>query len=118
VAPGLIPAPIRRFAAAVESGDVAQIKQAYPGLTASQEKNWENFFKQSKDIRARIQSVRGVSSNDATGTAVVEFVMALSSSDRASGTAVASRPSRYQARLRREGSALVLLSLTDVTARR
>jgi eukaryotic-like serine/threonine-protein kinase len=118
VAPGLIPAPIRRFVAAVESGDVAQIKQAYPNLTPSQEKGWEQFFKQSKDIRARIQSVRGVSSNDATGTAVVEFVMALSSSDRASGTTVASRPSRYQARLKREGSNLVLLSLADVTAGR
>jgi hypothetical protein len=114
----LIPAPIRRFVAAVESGDVAQIKQAYPGLTPSQEKNWENFFKQSTQIRASIRSVRGVSSNDATGTAVVEFVMGLGSSDRASGTPVTSPPRRYQARLRREGSNLVLVSLTDVTSRR
>jgi hypothetical protein len=109
--------PIRNFAAAVESGDVQRIKQAYPGLTPSQQKGWENVFKQSK-VKARIQSARGVSLNDATGTAVVEFVMALSFSDRTTGSEVASRPSRYQARLKREGSNLVIVTLTDVTPRR
>jgi predicted Ser/Thr protein kinase len=115
---GAVWEPIRRFVAAVESGDIARIKQAYPGLTPSQEKGWENFFKQSKQVEARVQSVRGIASDPAAGTTVVEFVMALSSSDRASGTRVTSRPSRYEARLRREGSNLVLVLLTDVTTRR
>jgi serine/threonine protein kinase len=115
VAADLIPLPIRRFAAAVESGNVAQIKQAYPNLSPSGEKNWARFFEQSTQIKARIVSVQGVSSNDATGTAVVEFVMTLSSSDRASGTPVTSRPRRYQARLKREASSLVLVSLVDIT---
>jgi hypothetical protein len=109
--------PIRNFAAAVESGDVQRIKQAYPGLTPSQQKGWENVFKQSR-VRARIQSARAVSINEATRTTVVEFVMALTFSDRATGSEVASRQGTYQARLRREGSNLVLVSLTDVTTRR
>jgi hypothetical protein len=109
--------PIRNFAAAVESGDVQRIKQAYPGLTPNQQKNWENVFKQSK-VRARIQSPRGISMNEAAGTAVVEFVLALTFSDRATGSEVAARPSRYQATLKREGSNLVIVQLTDVTTRR
>jgi serine/threonine-protein kinase len=110
--------PIRNFAAAVESGDIERIKQAYPGLTAIQERGWANFFKQSKDIKASIRSVRGVRSIDATGNAVIEFVMALNSSDRTSGSLITSRPSRYQAKLRREGVNFVLVSLTDVTGQR
>ena len=109
--------PIRNFAAAVESGDVQRIKQAYPGLTPSQQKSWENVFKQSK-VKARIQAPRGVSLNDATGIAVVEFVLALTFNDRTTGSEVAARPSRYQATLKREGSNLVIVQLTDVTTRR
>jgi eukaryotic-like serine/threonine-protein kinase len=118
ISPALSPAmvPIRNFAAAVESGDVQKIKQAYPGLTPGQQKSWENVFKQSK-VKARIQSPRGISMNEAAGTAVVEFVMILTFSDRTTGSEVAGRPSRYQARLKREGSNLVIVSLTDVTRR-
>jgi predicted Ser/Thr protein kinase len=116
ISPEFSPAmvPIRNFAAAVESGDVQRIKQAYPGLTPSQQRSWENVFKQSK-VRARIQSPRGISRNEAAGTAVVEFVLALTFSDRATGSEVAARPSRYQATLKREGSNLVIVTLTDVT---
>jgi eukaryotic-like serine/threonine-protein kinase len=119
ISPTLTPAmvPIRNFAAAVESGDVQKIKQAYPGLTPSQQKGWENVFARNK-VKARIQSARGVSRNEATGTAVVEFVMALSFSDRTTGSETAGRPSRYQATLKREGSNLVIVSLTDVAPRR
>jgi hypothetical protein len=118
MAPAYTPAmaPIRNFAAAVESADVQKIKQAYPGLTPNQQKNWENVFKQSK-VTARVQSPRGVSMNEAAGTYVVEFVMAMTFSDRATGSEVAVRPSRYRATLKREGSNLVIVSLTDVTRR-
>jgi eukaryotic-like serine/threonine-protein kinase len=118
VAPGLIPPPIRRFAAAVKSGDIAQIKQAYPGLTEGQRKKWEELFRSAKPEDAEIRAVRGVSGPDASGTTVVNFVMAVRFSDRATGTSVAGRPSTYQARLKREGSNLVLISLTDVTGHR
>jgi hypothetical protein len=109
--------PIRRFAAAVESGDVQQIKDAYPGLTSSQQKGWETVFKQWKPESAEIRDVRGVPSSEA-GITVVELVMAVNLSDRTTKTTVAGRPSRYQARLKREGLNAVLLSLTDVTNRR
>ncbi|MDQ3997778.1 MAG: hypothetical protein M3303_12280, partial [Gemmatimonadota bacterium] len=109
--------PIRNFAAAVESGDVQRIKQAYPGLTASQQARWETVFKQSK-VRARIQSARGMTLNQATGQAVVQFVMALTFTDKITGSETAGRPATYQATMKREGSNLVLVSLDDVTPRR
>jgi hypothetical protein len=117
VAPSRIPQPIRNFAAAVESGEVARIKQAYPGLTPNQQQRWENLFKQFKPGRARIQDVRGIPSNEA-GITVVEFEMAVGFNERTTGTPYAARPSRYRARLKREGPTLLLLSLTDVAPRR
>jgi serine/threonine-protein kinase len=118
VAPVPVPPPIRQFAAAVKSGEVANIKRAYPGLTESQRKKWEDLFRSFKPEDAQIRDVRGVSGPDASGITVVNFAMAVRFSDRATGTPVASRPNRYQARLRREGSNLVLLSLTDLTPQR
>jgi hypothetical protein len=109
--------PIRNFAAAVESGDVQRIKQAYPGLTAIQQARWEDVFKKSK-VRARIESARGVSLNQATGQAVVQFVMALTFTDKTTGSEVAGRPATFRATMRREGSNLVLVALDDVTSRR
>jgi serine/threonine protein kinase len=117
MSPSLIPTPIRRFVAAVESGDVAQIKQAYPNLTPSQQKGWETVFQQSKPESAEIREVRGVPSNE-PGITVVEFVMAVKFSDRTTKVTTFGRPSRYRARLKREGPNVVLLSLADVAPRR
>jgi hypothetical protein len=102
----------------VKSGNVQQIQQAYPGLTEGQRKKWEDLFRAAKPEDAAISRVRGVSGPDASGLTVVNFVMDLRFSDRTSGTPVAMRPSHYQARLKREGSKLVLVSLTDITAQR
>jgi hypothetical protein len=117
VSPSQIPAPIRRFVAAVESGDVTQIKQAYPNLSPSEQKAWETVFKQSKPDGAEIREVRGVPSNE-PGITVVEFVMAVKFSDRTTKVTTFGRPSRYRARLKREGPNVVLLSLADVAPRR
>jgi hypothetical protein len=106
-----IPEPILRFAAAVESGDVARIKQAYPGLTPNQQRQWEILFARYKPGRARFQQVRGQPSTEA-GVTVVQFTMAVAFSDKTTGD-VTTFPSTYRARLRREGPRLVLLSLSD-----
>jgi serine/threonine-protein kinase len=108
----LMPAmiPIGNFAAAVQSGDVQRIKQAYPNLTASQQRGWERTFQLYKPESAEIRDVRGVASGEA-GITAVEFVMAVKFSDRATKTAVTVPASRYRARLRREGPNAVLLSL-------
>ncbi|MFN2566868.1 MAG: serine/threonine-protein kinase [Gemmatimonadaceae bacterium] len=113
----IIPPPIRRFRAAVLTGDVERIKQAYPGLTDNQRRVWQAQFSLHKPERAMISRVRGISGPDANGNAVVEFVMAVSFSDRTSGTPVAGRPTHYRATIRREGPNLVLQSLAEVTRR-
>jgi hypothetical protein len=110
------PVPIQRFAAAVQSGDVLKIKQAYPALTETERKGWENAFKQGKPERVTVTRVHGVSPLDATGVSVVEFTLRVSFTTRTSGEAVAARPTRYQARLKREGTVLVLQSLTPVAS--
>ncbi len=113
----MIPEPIQRFAAAVRAGDVEAIKRAYPGLTPTQQKNWETVFKQSKPETATITDIRGVSTNVATGISVVEFAMAVSFSDRTTGTPVAGRPTRFRATIKREGANAFLQSLAEVTRR-
>jgi hypothetical protein len=109
--------PIRAFAAAVESGDVQRIKRAYPGLTPSQQRNWENVLKQSKPESAEIREPRGVPSNE-PGITVVEFTMVVKFTDKATKTTTFGRPSRYRAKLKREGPNAVLVSLTDVNPAR
>jgi hypothetical protein len=113
----MIPEPIQRFAAAVRSGDVDALKRAYPGLTPSQQKNWETVFKQSKPEAATITDIRGVSRNITTGITVVEFAMAVSFSDRTTGTPVATRPTRYRATIKQEGTNAFLQSLAEVARR-
>jgi serine/threonine protein kinase len=119
VSPAVLPAlgPIRRFADAVKSGEIERIKQAYPGLTDSQRKNWEALFRAARPEEAEIRDFRGVSGPDAAGITVVNFVMALRLSDRTSGTRIEGRPSRYQAKLKREGPTLILVSLSDLPPR-
>ncbi len=113
----MIPAPIRRFQAAVLSGNVEEIKRAYPGLTDTQRRDWEQQFKMVKPERAEITRVTGISGPDATGTAVVEFVMAVSFSDRTTRTPVATKPTRYRATIKREGTTAILQSLAVVQSR-
>jgi hypothetical protein len=85
-------------------------------LSASERKNWENAFGQGKPERVTVTGVQGISPLDATGVSVVEFTLRVSFTNRTSGESVAARPTRYQARLKREGPNLVLQTLTAVTS--
>lgn len=109
--------PIGNFAAAVQSGDVREIQKAYPRIPANQQRGWETTFRQWKPESAEIRGVKGVASNEA-GITIVDFVMAVKFSDRATKTAVSVPPYRYRARLKREGPNVVLLELTHLGAPR
>ena len=111
-----VPAPIRRFAAAVESGDVDRIKQAYPGLTPSQQRAWQTLFRDNKPENADISAVRGISGPD-QGVSVVEFTMAVRFSDRRIGTPVQVPSRRYRATLRLQGPSLILERLVELPGR-
>jgi hypothetical protein len=116
VSPALSPAlvPIRRFAAAVQSGDVEQIKKAYPGMTENQRRNWETAFRGAKPEEAQIIRAVGVSGPDPgpNKTTVIDFTMTVRFSHRQTGDIV-HVSSRYRATLRLEGGALVLQSLAE-----
>jgi serine/threonine protein kinase len=114
IPPAFSPAlvPIRRYAAAVRSGDVGLIKQAYPGLTDRQQKQWEELFRSAKPERAEITDVRGVAPFDANGIAVVDFNLAVRVINKNTGDPVVF-PTRYRARIKRQGPNLTLESLID-----
>ena len=108
--------PIRRFANAVESGDVAQIKLAYPRLTDTQQRQWVTLFSKHRPGKAKFQSVRGIPPTE-PGVTIVQFTMEVPFTDKSSGDVVTVQ-NAYRARLRREGTRVVLESLTDVPLRR
>jgi hypothetical protein len=46
------------YAAAVETRNVANIRQAYPGLQAEQAREWERFFTAVDDVEVKLQMTR------------------------------------------------------------
>ncbi|MBI4421010.1 MAG: hypothetical protein HY560_09310 [Gemmatimonadetes bacterium] len=46
------------YARALESGDVAVVRRAYPGLTAAQQRGWEQFFKTVRNLKANLRVVQ------------------------------------------------------------
>jgi serine/threonine protein kinase len=49
-----IEAAIMAYARAIESRDVAAIRQRYPGLTATQERDWQIFFRSVRDVKVTL----------------------------------------------------------------
>ena len=49
---------IQAYELAIESGDIARIRRAYPGMTAPQQANWEAFFRSARDFRATFTTTR------------------------------------------------------------
>lgn len=73
-------APINQFARAVSSRDIAQIRAAFPGLTAEQERGWQNNFRQFERIEAttRIGAPRILAGGNA---AALEFTLRIIPTD-------------------------------------
>jgi serine/threonine protein kinase len=49
-----IDAVIMAYARAIESRDVGAIRQRYPGLTATQERDWQIFFRSVRDVKVTL----------------------------------------------------------------
>jgi predicted Ser/Thr protein kinase len=45
---------VAAYARAIESGSVAEIRRAYPGLTASQQQGWDGFFRTVRNFKATL----------------------------------------------------------------
>jgi hypothetical protein len=54
---------IAGYARALESRDTGQVRRAYPGLTASQQQGWGDFFRAVRNLKAGLT----VTSLDVTG---------------------------------------------------
>jgi serine/threonine protein kinase/ketosteroid isomerase-like protein len=67
---------IADYAAALESRDVEQVRRAYPGLTAAQQRSWQTFFGSVHNLKASLNlaslNVTGGSA-DATVTGVYDY---------------------------------------------
>jgi hypothetical protein len=48
----VIEAIVDEYARAIASRDVAAVRRVYPGLTAAQQRAWEQFFQSTEQIRA------------------------------------------------------------------
>jgi serine/threonine-protein kinase len=64
---------IADYAAAVESNSLAALQRVYPGMTAMQQRGWEQFFQLVRDVKAQLSVARldtagGVANAQVTGT--------------------------------------------------
>jgi hypothetical protein len=100
--------PITAFASAIASGDIAQLRAAYPGMSGDEEKGWtDRVFKQAEGITVRTDygkaNVRG-------NIAVVDFTVRAHYTYRASKTPMDSRWP-YHATLEKKGKAWQIVSM-------
>jgi len=73
--PGSVEGAINRHARAVESGSVDKLREAYPGLTDTQQEFWETkVFAKATTIKAAVRDVKTTTDRDA---AEVDFLLNL-----------------------------------------
>ena len=108
--PSAVRESIRRYARAIESGDVARIRAAFPAMSGDQEKFWsETFFRQSENIKV---AVRFGSSSVKGNAAEVQFTVDMKYDYRSSHTPGANTL-RYRATLEKLSAAWQIKSLTE-----
>jgi hypothetical protein len=94
------------YARAIESRDIAAIRRVYPGLTAEQERGFEQFFQAARKINVTFR-VANVESTAAAADARLNGTYEYESS---SGK-IERQPVSFAASLRREGGEWRLVSL-------
>jgi serine/threonine protein kinase len=97
----IIEAIIDEYARAIASRDVASVRRVYPGLTAAQQRAWEQFFQSTEQIQADL-SIAAMEQSGATADVSVagNFDYLLRGSQRREN-----RPVFFRATFRREGGA-------------
>ena len=88
------------YARALESGDLEQVRRAYPGLTAAQQESWRGFFERVRNLKANL-SITALSVAAATADATVGGVYAY---DNASTGRAEQRPVTFRATLTKDAS--------------
>lgn len=97
---------VQAYARAIESRDVGAIRRVYPGLTAGQQRGFEQFFESARSINVtfRVTNVESSgSSADARLIGTYEYVTATGQSQR--------QPVNFAATLRHDGGVWKLVSV-------
>jgi eukaryotic-like serine/threonine-protein kinase len=98
---------VEAFARAVESKDISAIRRVYPGLTADQQRRFEQFFDGARTINASFRvaniSASSASAADAQLVGVYEFVTVAGKTER--------QPVSFAVSLRQEGRTWRLTSM-------
>jgi len=94
------------YARAIEARDIVAIRRVYPGLTADQQRGFEQFFEAARkvDVTFRVASVDGsATTTDAHVNGTYEYESSTGRVER--------QPVSFVARLRRDGSTWRLVSV-------
>ena len=94
-----IGAVIAEYAGAIESKSLVGLQRVYPGMTAIQQRGWEQFFQLVRDVKARLSVAR---LEAATGTAVGQITGTYTYLNSSSGR-TESQPVSFRASFKNEG---------------
>ena len=92
---------IAEYARAVESESVDNLKRVYPGMTAEQQKGWEQFFGTVRDIKSQLNVQRADISGDVSSVLVTGSYTYMNGSTRRTEQQQVS----FRAIMRRSGGA-------------
>jgi hypothetical protein len=103
----VIEAIVDEYARAIASRDVAAVRRVYPGLTAAQQRAWEQFFQSTEQIQADL-SIAAMEQTGSTAEVSVagNFDYLLRGSHRREN-----RPVFFRASFRREASGWKLVTV-------
>jgi hypothetical protein len=102
-----IRALFEEYGSAIESRDVEAVRRVYPGLTPTQTREWEEFFRGVSDIEVELN----VTSLQVTGDSAEAQLAGLYVFDNPSTHRTQRENVTFQARLRREGDRWRIASL-------
>ncbi|HET7456447.1 MAG TPA: serine/threonine-protein kinase [Gemmatimonadaceae bacterium] len=102
-----IAAVVAAYARAIESRDIAEVRRAYPGLTETQQRGFEQFFAAARSLRVSFQ----LSGVDAPAGATTAEANLVGSYDYVAEGKNEHQPVSFHASLRREGGAWKLTSV-------
>lgn len=101
-----ITAAVSAYARAIESRDLAAVRRAYPGITPTQAKGWEQFFPTLRSLRVTL-AISGFDVNGATAVAKLDgsydYVTESGKTEH--------QPVSFQAMFRRDGAVWQLVAV-------